>query len=134
VRTTLNADLGFSPEDRSENVRRLGAAASLFAEAGFVAIVAAISPYAADRARARGAARAAFHEIWVKADVAVCEQRDPKGLYKLARAGQIKNFTGIAAPYEPPSAAELVIDTSDQSVETSVACLIDYIAAAVGAR
>ncbi len=86
----------------SENVRRLGAAASLFAEAGFVAIVAAISPYAADRTRARGAARAPFHEIWVKADVAVCEQRDPKGLYKLARAGEIKNFTGVAAPYEAP--------------------------------
>jgi bifunctional enzyme CysN/CysC len=134
VRTTLNADLGFSPEDRSENVRRLGAAASLFAEAGFVAIVAAISPYAADRAKARGASRAAFHEIWVKADVAVCEQRDPKGLYKLARAGEIKNFTGIAAPYEAPAAPELVIDTSAQQVEASVASLIDYILAAVAAR
>jgi bifunctional enzyme CysN/CysC len=130
VRTTLNADLGFSPEDRTENVRRLGAAASLFAEAGFVAIVAAISPYAADRARARGAARAPFHEIWVKADVSVCEQRDPKGLYKLARAGEIKNFTGIAAPYEAPSAADLVIDTTDHPIEQSVGMLIDYIVVA----
>jgi bifunctional enzyme CysN/CysC len=127
VRTTLNADLGFSPEDRSENVRRLGAAASLFAEAGFIAIVAAISPYAGDRERARAAARAPFHEIWVKADVAVCEQRDPKGLYKLARAGEIKNFTGVAAPYEPPPTADLVIDTTDQPVEESVAALLGYV-------
>jgi bifunctional enzyme CysN/CysC len=134
VRTTLNADLGFSPADRTENVRRLGAAASLFAEAGFVAIVAAISPYAADRGRARGAARAPFHEIWVKADVAVCEQRDPKGLYKLARAGEIKNFTGVAAPYEAPPAADLVIDTTDQRIEQSVGLLIDYIAVVAGAR
>ena len=134
VRTTLNADLGFSPEDRSENVRRLGAAASLFAEAGFIAIVAAISPYTADRRKARGASRAAFHEVWVKADVAVCEQRDPKGLYKLARAGEIKNFTGVAAPYEAPATPELVIDTTDQPVENSVAALIDYITTAVTAR
>jgi bifunctional enzyme CysN/CysC len=133
VRTTLNADLGFSPEDRSENVRRLGAAASLFAEAGFVAMVAAISPYAADRARARDAARAPFHEVWVRADVAVCEQRDPKGLYKLARAGEIKNFTGVAAPYESPSGADLVIDTTDQTIEQSVATLLDYVTIAVGA-
>ena len=134
VRTTLNADLGFSPEDRAENVRRLGAAASLFAEAGFIAMVAAISPYAADRARARAAARAPFHEVWVKADIAVCEQRDPKGLYKLARAGEIKNFTGVAAPYEAPATPDLVIDTSDQEIARSVATLLDYLSAAVGAR
>jgi bifunctional enzyme CysN/CysC len=134
VRTTLNADLGFSHEDRTENVRRLGAAASLFAEAGFIAMVAAISPYAADRERARAAARAPFHEIWVRADIAVCEQRDPKGLYKLARAGEIKNFTGVAAPYEPPPSPDLVIDTTDLPVERSVAALLDYLAAAVGEK
>jgi len=134
VRTTLNADLGFSPEDRTENVRRLGAAASLFAEAGFIAMVAAISPYADDRARARAASRAPFHEIWVKADIAVCEQRDPKGLYKLARAGEIKNFTGVAAPYEAPAAPDLVIDTTDQEIERSVASLLDYVSGAVGTR
>jgi bifunctional enzyme CysN/CysC len=134
VRTTLNADLGFSPADRAENVRRLGAAASLFAEAGFIALVAAISPYAADRQRARSQARAPFHEVWIKADIAVCEKRDPKGLYKLARAGEIKNFTGVAAPYEAPETAELVIDTSDQAVEQSVARLLDYVTASVATR
>jgi bifunctional enzyme CysN/CysC len=82
----------------------------------------------------RAAVRAPFHEVWVKTDIAVCEQRDPKGLYKLARAGEIKNFTGVTAPYEAPESAELVIDTSDQAVEQSVARLLDYVTASVATR
>lgn len=127
VRSGLNSDLGFSPEDRAENVRRLGAAAALFADAGFVVLVAAISPYRADRARARSAAQGRFHEVWVKADLATCEGRDPKGLYKRARAGQIAEFTGISAPYEAPEGAEIVVDTSQESVEISVDRIMTYL-------
>src|SRR6187401_2820607 len=105
VRHGLNSNLGFSPEDREENIRRVAEVAKLMADAGVVVITAFISPYQADRQKARTIACEAgvdFYEIYVKADVATCEERDPKGLYKKARAGQIAEFTGISAPYEAP--------------------------------
>jgi len=92
-----------------------------------VAIAAFISPYRADRQRARSAAKEAFHEIYVKADVSTCEGRDPKGLYKKARRGEIQEFTGISAPYEEPEAAELVVDTSALPIEDSVRAVVDYV-------
>ncbi|MDF1734733.1 MAG: adenylyl-sulfate kinase [Minwuia sp.] len=127
VRFGLNADLGFSPEDRAENIRRVGEVAALMAKAGFIVVTAFISPYRSDRDRARAAAGADFHEIHIDADVATCESRDPKGLYKKARAGEIKDFTGISAPYEAPDAAELTVDTSDLSVDDSVARVSAYV-------
>ncbi|MDF1733238.1 MAG: adenylyl-sulfate kinase [Minwuia sp.] len=127
VRFGLNADLGFSPEDRAENIRRVGEVAALMAKAGFIVVTAFISPYRSDRDRARAAAGEDFHEIHIDADVATCESRDPKGLYKKARAGEIKDFTGISAPYEAPEAAELTVDTSDLSVEESVARVSAYV-------
>ncbi|MEA2779178.1 MAG: bifunctional enzyme CysN/CysC [Rhodospirillaceae bacterium] len=127
VRYGLNANLGFSPEDRAENIRRVGEVAALFADAGMIAITAFISPYRADRQRARNAAKDNFHEIFIKADVATCERRDPKGLYKKARRGEIAEFTGVSAPYEEPEIAELIIDTASQSVEDSVRAVVDYV-------
>ena len=131
VRGGLNANLSFSPEDRAENIRRVGEVAALFADAGMVVLTAFISPYRADRDRARSALDrtddAAFHEVYIKASLEVCEERDPKGLYKRARAGEVADFTGISAPYEEPEGAELVVDTSDQSPEQSVAALVSYI-------
>jgi bifunctional enzyme CysN/CysC len=127
IRSGLNANLGFSPEDRAENIRRIGEVAALFADAGMIAITAFISPYRADRQRARAAAKDGFHEIYVKADVATCERRDPKGLYKRARRGEIAEFTGISAPYEEPDAPELVVDTATHSIEESVCAVVDYI-------
>jgi len=97
VRSGLNANLSFSPEDRVENIRRVGEVAALFADAGFLCITAFISPYRADRARARQAGGEAFHEIYVRADLETCERRDPKGLYRRARAGEIADFTGVSA-------------------------------------
>jgi bifunctional enzyme CysN/CysC len=127
VRQGLNANLGFSPDDRAENIRRIGEVAALFADAGFITITAFISPYRSDRQRARAAAGDAFHEIYVRADLSTCEQRDPKGLYKKARKGEIPEFTGITAPYEPPEAAELVVDTQSQSVEASIAEVVEHV-------
>ena len=126
VRQGLNANLNFSPEDRAENIRRVGEVAALFADAGMIAITAFISPYRADRQRARDAAHGAFREIYIEADLATCEQRDPKGLYRKARRGEIDDFTGISAPYEVPEAAELVIDTTD-SIATCVDRIIAYV-------
>lgn len=127
VRKGLNADLGFSPDDRAENIRRVGEVAALMADAGLVVITAFISPYRADRARARVAAQGAFHEVWVKAGLDACEQRDPKGLYKKARAGKISDFTGISSPYEAPDAPELIVDTETQSIDECVSALCTYI-------
>ena len=127
VRRGLNANLGFSPQDRTENIRRVGEAAALFAAAGIICITAFISPYRVDRDRARASAPRRFHEIYIHADVATCEQRDPKGLYKRARAGEIPQFTGISAPYEPPVAPDLVVDTTTQSVPESVEHIIRYV-------
>jgi bifunctional enzyme CysN/CysC len=128
IRTGLNANLGFSPEDRAENIRRVGEVAALFADAGFLVISSFISPYRSDRERARAAARnGGFHEIYVKAALAVCEGRDPKGLYRRARAGEIKEFTGISSPYEPPEAPELVVPTDALDVEECLALLTRYV-------
>lgn len=129
VRHGLNANLGFSPEDRAENIRRVGEVAALFAQAGAIAITSFISPYRSDRDRARAAAGDAFHEVHVAADLKTCEERDPKGLYKKARAGEIAEFTGISAPYEAPDAPQLTVDTSVSSVEDCVQQLVDYVEA-----
>jgi len=127
VRQGLCADLGFSHTDRTENIRRVGEAAALFARAGVLVITAFISPYRTDRERVRQIAPSLFHEVYIEADLAACESRDPKGLYKKARAGQIPDFTGISAPYEQPLAAELVVPTARQSVEGSLAVLLGYV-------
>lgn len=110
LRQGLNGDLGFSADDRTENVRRVGEVARLFADAGVVAIVPVISPYLADRARVReihALAGVPFAEVFVDTPIEICEQRDPKGLYAKARAGEIKGFTGIDDPYEAPTSPEL---------------------------
>jgi bifunctional enzyme CysN/CysC len=127
VRGGLNANLGFSPDDRAENIRRVGEVANLFADAGFIVISSFISPYRSDRHRAREAAGERFHEIYVKAPLEVCEERDPKGLYKRARAGEIRDFTGIQAPYEEPHEPQLVIDTSVLDVDDAIAELVRYV-------
>lgn len=129
VRRGLNANLSFSPEDRQENIRRIGEVAALFADAGFICITAFISPYRDDRQRAREATRGGpFFEVHVRADLAVCEARDPKGLYWKARHGEIKGFTGIDSPYEEPDAAELVVDTTQQDIATCVEQLFTFVA------
>ncbi|CAA7611307.1 adenylyl-sulfate kinase [Magnetospirillum sp. UT-4] len=133
VRHGLCADLGFSPADRAENIRRVGEVAHLFAQAGMLAITAFISPYRADRDRVRAIAPDAFHEVFVATQLTECERRDPKGLYRKARLGQIPEFTGVSAPYEPPSAPDLVIDTAGRSLEESVAELMAYVEARFGA-
>ncbi|MCP5368533.1 MAG: adenylyl-sulfate kinase [Hyphomicrobiales bacterium] len=132
VRHGLCSDLGFSPEDRSENIRRIGEVANLFAEAGVIVVTAFISPYRADRDLARAVSQGRFHEVHVKADLATCEARDPKGLYAKARAGKIPEFTGISAPYEEPEAPELVVDTGDLNLADSLTVLTDYVAATFG--
>jgi bifunctional enzyme CysN/CysC len=129
VRSGLNANLGFSPEDRVENIRRVGEVAALFADAGFLCITAFISPYRVDRTRARAATPpGAFHEIYISADLATCERRDPKGLYRRARAGEIGEFTGVSAPYEPPDAPSLVVNTAAMPLESSIELILDYVA------
>ncbi|MDX6750706.1 adenylyl-sulfate kinase [Geminicoccaceae bacterium 1502E] len=127
VRGGLNKDLGFGPEARAENIRRIGEVAALFADAGFLVISSFISPYRADRERAKEAAGAAFHEIYVKASLEACEGRDPKGLYRRARQGEIAEFTGISSPYEPPEAAELVVPTDELPVEECLGMLMRYV-------
>ncbi|MBF0168881.1 MAG: adenylyl-sulfate kinase [Alphaproteobacteria bacterium] len=127
LRQGLNSDLGFSPEDRTENIRRVGEVAHLFASAGTIVITAFISPYQADRDRVRTIQPETFHEVYVKAGVGECTKRDPKGLYAKAIKGEIPEFTGISAPYEAPEAPELVVETEGHSVESSVAQLLDYI-------
>jgi bifunctional enzyme CysN/CysC len=128
----LNADLGFSPEDRTENIRRAAHVAALLADAGVLVIAAFISPYRADREVARKAA-ASFHEIYFDADVNTCRQRDPKGLYAKAMAGDIPEFTGVSAPYERPLSPELVLDTTKLTVAESVAVVRQYLRRALGA-
>jgi bifunctional enzyme CysN/CysC len=127
VRQGLNADLGFSPEDRSENIRRVGEVAALMAEAGMIVISAFISPYRLDRERVRSAHPDFFREIYINAPLDVCERRDVKGLYQKARAGQIKQFTGVSAPYEAPLAPELEIRTAEWPVARCLAELALYV-------
>jgi len=128
VRRGVNADLGFSPDDRQENIRRIGEIAALFADAGTICITAFISPYRADRARARAAAgQRRFFEVHVNSGLATCEKRDPKGHYKKARAGLLKDFTGVDAPYEAPSNPDAVIDTETQEIGASVDQLLAFV-------
>jgi bifunctional enzyme CysN/CysC len=127
VRRGLNSNLDFSPEDRAENIRRVGEVAALFADSGQIVVTAFISPYRADRRRARAAAGNGFHEIYIKASLATCEKRDPKGLYRRARSGEIAEFTGVTAPYEMPESPELTIDTDRLSIDESVAAVLDYV-------
>ena len=128
IRFGLNKDLGFSPADRTENIRRIGEVAKLFADACTVTLTAFISPYRADRDRVREIMPAgSFVECYVNASVELCEQRDPKGLYKKARAGQIPEFTGISAPYEEPAAAELELVTGELSVDEAALAIIAYL-------
>ena len=131
VRQGLNANLGFSQEDRTENIRRVGEVAALFADAGMICITAFISPYRADRAGARLACREAFHEIHIAADLATCESRDPKGLYKKARSGELPEFTGISAPYEAPGNPEFIVATSREPIKSSLERLVDYVVSRV---
>ena len=127
VRHGLNKNLGFSPEDRTENIRRIGEVAKLMTESGVIALTAFISPYKADRDEARAISADRFIEVYVKAALEVCEERDPKGLYKKARAGEIPEFTGISAPYEEPDNAEIVVDTGEQDLETCTHVVLDYL-------
>lgn len=129
VRHGLSSNLGFSDDDRRENIRRIGEAAKLMMEAGVITLTAFISPFRADRAVARRLMpEGDFLEIFCKASLATCEARDPKGLYKKARAGLIKNYTGIDSPYEEPVAPELVIDTDRLSLEESVETVLNLLA------
>ena len=127
VRKGLCGDLGFSPEDRMDNIRRVGHVAALMADAGLVTITAFISPYEADRRKARDAAGDKYHEIYVKADLDTCEKRDPKGLYKKARKGEIKDFTGVSSPYEAPARPDLTVDTSTHGIDACVEMIVEYV-------
>jgi bifunctional enzyme CysN/CysC len=127
VRQGLNADLGFSPSDRAENIRRIGEVAALFAEAGMVIVTAFISPYRADRDRIRALHGQYFNEVYINASLEVCEARDTKGLYRKARAGELKEFTGISAPYESPGAPEVEIRTGEHTVQECVTQLLRYV-------
>jgi adenylylsulfate kinase len=128
IRHGLNKNLGFSPEDREENIRRISEVGNLFADAGLITTTAFISPYRKDRDFARhllGDGR--FIEIFVKASVETCEKRDPKGLYQKAKNGEIKEFTGISAPYEEPLKPEIVLDADTMTIEEEVKMVLDYL-------
>ena len=128
IRHGLNKDLGFSPEDREENIRRISEVAKLFTEAGFLVITAFISPYKKDRDRARSIfGSGGFIECFVKADLSSCEKRDTKGLYKKAKVGEIKEFTGISAPYEEPEHPELIIDTVNHTKQENAGVVLNYL-------
>lgn len=128
IRHGLNQNLGFSPEDRKENIRRIGEVGKLMVDAGVVTMTAFISPYEEDRNTVRDILEdGEFIEVFTKCSLDECESRDPKGLYKKARSGEIKEFTGINAPYEEPSNPEIVIDTENESVEESVEKIVAYL-------
>jgi bifunctional enzyme CysN/CysC len=128
IRHGLNSDLGFSPEDRKENIRRIGEVAKLFADAGTIVITSFISPYRSDRELVRKiSVPGTFIEVFVNAPLKVCEQRDPKGLYAKARAGEIKEFTGISAPYEAPEHPELELHTDKLTIQEAVARIVEYL-------
>jgi adenylylsulfate kinase len=128
VRHGLNRNLGFSPEDRTENIRRIGEVAKLFTDTGVIVFTSFISPYRADRDAARALFdEGDFIEVHLAASVETCEQRDPKGLYQKARNGEIPEFTGISAPYEAPENPELVLDTGSMTIEEGVSRIIEYL-------
>jgi adenylylsulfate kinase len=129
IRHGLNKDLGFSPEEREENIRRIGEVANLFRDCGVINLVAFISPYRSDRKSARDCSRndGTFIEVFVDCPVDVCEARDPKGMYRKARAGAIKEFTGISAPYERPQDPEIHIYTHTHAVQEGVDIILQYL-------
>lgn len=128
LRHGLNRDLAFGPDDRVENIRRIGEVARLFADAGVIALCAFVSPYRADRDRIRSMVPAGdFVEIHVATSLEECERRDPKGLYKRARAGEIADMTGISAPYEAPLSPEIVVDTADTPLDACVSTVLGYL-------
>ncbi len=130
VRLGINKNLGFSEEDRKENIRRIGEVAKLFGDAGTISLSSFISPYKADRDQVRALHQAAnlpFVEVFVDCALSVAEERDPKGLYKKARAGEIKNFTGIDDPYEPPESPEIHLRTDEMTLQEEVSMVIDYL-------
>ena len=132
MRFGLNRDLGFSPADREENIRRIGEVCRLMTDAGVVVLSSFISPYRADRDQVRALHPAGrFVEVFVDTPIEVCEQRDVKGLYAKARAGEIPDFSGISAPYEPPDAPELRIDTTGGSVDECAAVVVERVLAVV---
>ena len=131
VRHGISSDLGFSPEDRMENIRRIGEVAKLFVDSGAIIVCAFISPLRLQRQRVRElVGKDDFVELYVRASLAVCEERDPKGLYKKARAGEIPDFTGIGAPYEPPEQPEVTVDTERQDIDESTNQVLEYLDAA----
>src|SRR4051794_6069133 len=130
IRHGLNKNLGFSAADREENIRRIGEVAKLFADFGVLTMTSFISPYRKDRDGVRALhveAQLPFIEVFVNTPIETCEQRDPKGLYKKARAGQLKNFTGIDDPYEPPPQPELTLDATNTSPQEAVVVLLQYL-------
>ncbi|MGG1247134.1 adenylyl-sulfate kinase [Bacillus spizizenii] len=128
IRHGLNKDLGFSDEDRKENIRRIGEVAKLFVQQGTIVITAFISPFREDREQVRQLVEAGeFNEVYIKCDLDICEQRDPKGLYKKARNGEIPFFTGIDSPYEEPDAPELVLDSGQYDREACKNQLIEFV-------
>lgn len=127
VRHGLCGDLGFSNENRVENIRRISEVAKLFVEAGVIVLTAFISPFRADRAKARNLVGADFFEIYCRCPLDVCEERDVKGLYRRARSGEIKEFTGISSPYEEPEQPELIVETSGRTIEDCVEQILNYL-------
>lgn len=131
IRHGVSSDLGFSPEDRMENIRRVGEVARLFVDSGAIVVCAFISPLRIQRQRVRDlVGKDDFVEVYVRASLATCEKRDPKGLYRKARNGQIPDFTGIDAPYEPPERAEVTVDTETETLEESARHVMDYLESA----
>ncbi|HSB31256.1 MAG TPA: adenylyl-sulfate kinase [Candidatus Sulfobium mesophilum] len=128
IRHGMNKNLGFSPEDRHENLRRIGELSKLFVDAGIVTITAFISPYRADRQMVRELVGSEeFIEVYLKCSADVCETRDPKGLYQKAKMGEIQNFTGVSSPYEVPENPELLLETDILSIDESVAKILAYL-------
>ncbi|QDV52666.1 adenylyl-sulfate kinase [Gimesia fumaroli] len=128
IRMGLNKNLGFSPEDRTENIRRIGEVSKLYTDAGILVMTAFISPYREDRDQVREIlGDGEFIEVFVKASLETCEERDPKGLYKKARAGEIKGFTGIDAPYEEPEKAELILDSDGKGIDDLADEVVAYL-------
>ncbi|MCA9399330.1 MAG: adenylyl-sulfate kinase [Candidatus Omnitrophica bacterium] len=128
IRHGLNSDLGFSPEDREENIRRVGEVAKLFMDAGMITIVSFISPYKRDRNKIRQTVNVGkFVEVFIDCNIKECERRDPKGLYAKARSGEIKDFTGISSPYEEPQSTEIIVNTDEFDVTSCVAQISKYL-------
>ncbi len=128
IRHGLNKNLGFSHDDRKENIRRIGEVAKLFVDAGLIAMAAFISPYREDRSNVRRLlGNGQFIEVFVKCPVSECERRDPKGIYKRAKAGEIKEFTGVSAPYEEPENPEIILKTDEMSLEKCIKTLLNYL-------